>query len=126
MNSFKYLTLRAASKIYRQISTLIRFIIFEAEVKSRGRLFSGGWLDRREDVQDLADVAVLHLQELGQPAAVVGEAHVQHRLKGSLNKTTYSLVHRLTNFNVFGHTDGAARIKLSYHLLSEREKDKVG
>merc|ERR1719410_530317 len=42
-------------------------------------------LDRLQDVQDLADVAILGLQEGGQPSALVGEAHVCHGLECHLN-----------------------------------------
>merc|ERR1719410_962239 len=42
-------------------------------------------LDRLQDVQDLADVAILGLQEGGQPSALVGEAHVCHGLECHLD-----------------------------------------
>lgn len=42
-------------------------------------------VDRGEQVEDGCDVSVLALEELGQPAAVVGEAHGQHVLDGSLD-----------------------------------------
>ena len=42
--------------------------------------------DGLEDVEDLADVAVLGLEEVGQPAALVGEAHARHRLESDLRK----------------------------------------
>merc|ERR1719410_3343587 len=42
-------------------------------------------LDRLQNVQDLADVAILGLQERGQPAALVGEAHVCHGLESHLD-----------------------------------------
>ena len=37
-------------------------------------------LDGLQDVEGLADVPVLGLEELGQPPALVGEPHVQHGL----------------------------------------------
>merc|ERR1719410_3339732 len=42
-------------------------------------------LDRLQNVQDLADVAILGLQKRGQPAALVGEAHVGHGLERYLD-----------------------------------------
>merc|ERR1711899_319801 len=42
-------------------------------------------LDRLEDVEHLADVPVLGLEQVGEPASVVGEAHVHHRLQGHLD-----------------------------------------
>ena len=42
-------------------------------------------LDGLQNVQDLPDVAILSLQERGQPAALVGEAHVCHGLECHLN-----------------------------------------
>merc|ERR1719410_593018 len=42
-------------------------------------------LDRLQNVQDLADVAILGLQKRGQPAALVGEAHVCHGLESHLD-----------------------------------------
>merc|ERR1712170_78099 len=42
-------------------------------------------LDRLQNVQDLPDVAILGLQERGQPASLVGEAHVGHGLKRNLD-----------------------------------------
>merc|ERR1719410_1125888 len=42
-------------------------------------------LDRLQNVQDLADVAILGLQKQGQPAALVGEAHVCHGLESHLD-----------------------------------------
>merc|ERR1719410_2361119 len=42
-------------------------------------------LDRLQDVQDLADVAILGLQEGGQPSALVGEAHVCRGLECHLD-----------------------------------------
>merc|ERR1719410_3044777 len=42
-------------------------------------------LDRLQNVQDLADVAILGLQKRGQPAALVGEAHVCHGLECHLD-----------------------------------------
>ena len=38
-------------------------------------------LDGLEHVEGLADVSVLCLKELGQPAPLVGEPHVQHCLE---------------------------------------------
>merc|ERR1719410_501674 len=42
-------------------------------------------LDRLQNVQDLAYVAILGLQKRGQPAALVGEAHVCHGLESHLD-----------------------------------------
>merc|ERR1719410_2699158 len=42
-------------------------------------------LDRLQNVQDLADVAILGLQKRGQPAALIGEAHVGHGLECHLD-----------------------------------------
>merc|ERR1719410_2325928 len=42
-------------------------------------------LDGLQDVQDLANVAILGLQERGQPSALVGEAHVCHGLESHLD-----------------------------------------
>ena len=44
-------------------------------------LSSTDWL---EDVQCLANVSILGLQELGQPATVISETHVQRSLKCNL------------------------------------------
>merc|ERR1719158_327230 len=41
--------------------------------------------DGLQDVQHLPDVASLGLQQVGQPAPVIGEAHVGHRLESNLD-----------------------------------------
>merc|ERR1719468_287538 len=42
-------------------------------------------LDGLQDVQHLPDVAILGLQERGEPSALVGEAHVGHGLERHLD-----------------------------------------
>merc|ERR1711962_1329817 len=41
--------------------------------------------DRLEDIEHLADVAVLGHKQAGQPASLVGESHVHHGLQSNLD-----------------------------------------
>jgi hypothetical protein len=41
---------------------------------------------RTQDVKHFGDVAPLGLQQAGQPATVVGEAHAQHDLQGLVDR----------------------------------------
>jgi hypothetical protein len=43
-------------------------------------------MNRLQDIKDLPNVSSLVLQELGQPASVIGESHVQHGLESNLEE----------------------------------------
>merc|ERR1712098_505512 len=60
------------------IASLISFYTFWI-------LLSSLLLDRLEDVKNLPNVSTLGLQQVGQPASLIGEAHVHHCLQSYLD-----------------------------------------